>query len=457
MSDLEDAAKKYNVPLATAAKYNLHTVAKAFEQAGHPLTVPKAVTHQPQNIKIPYDIRNQHVYVPGKTRHGKSTLFHAMATQDIKNGHGVCVIDPKGDLVNSLLNWIPETRKDDCVYISPKTPVPINFLDYIGDSEKETLVGELKYVITRNISAEAAPLMDAIITDLIWTLVSARDNPTMPAAQKPTFLDIYRFLSNQERRDYIMRFVTDPELRLRWDTNFPNPKECAPTITRMTPFLRNPSLRKLFDCPQPELSIANLMDNRKMLLVDLGGISESTKILATLLIAKIKQAAFRRASIPESERIPFFVYVDEFKFFQTSDFEDILSFAGGYGLRLTLANQFIGQLDGNIRQSIFGNVGSFIVFCVSPDDAKFYRHIAPEDVSVAHLPKYRALYKIAGQPPIVKDTPAPPPPPSRERIDRAEYIRKRTLERYACKCAPASYPLRRWATGKTRTASNASA
>lgn len=381
-------------------------------------------------------MRNQHIYIPGKTRHGKSTLFHAMSYQDIKNGAGVCVIDPKGDLVNSLIHWVPESRRDDAIWLSVRQPVPINFMDYRDDDEKETLVGELKFVITRGMGAEQAPLMDAIITDLLYTLLNANENPDLPAVDKATFLDIHRFLADENRRKQLLRYVTDHELRHRWETSFPNPKECAPTITRMTPFVRNPSLRKLFDCPKPTLNISEVMDNRKILLVDLGGISESTKIFATLLIAKIRQAAFRRTSIPQSKRVPFFVYVDEFEFFQTSDFDQILSFAGGYGLRLTLANQFVGQLDDRIRQSIFGNVGSFIVFCIGDQDIRHFKSIArPHDPErLAQLPKYTALYKIAGQgDPVIK---AAPPPPPFAKDSHADYIRKRTLEIYGCKAAP---------------------
>jgi hypothetical protein len=389
-------------------------------------------------VTLPYEVRNRHVYIPGKTRNGKSTLIHWMVHHDIAAGAGVCVIDPKGDLVGSLIHWVPEERKDDCVYLSPRCPVPIDFMDYANDEEKQTLVGELKYVITRGLSTEAAPLMDAIITDLLYTLFSANENPKMPAPERATFLDVQRFLSDEGRRAHILSYVTDPELKRRWHPDhFPNPKECAPTLTRMTPFVRNPSLRKLFDCPEPKLKIADLMDGRKILLVDLGGISESTKIFATLLIAKIRQTAFRRAHIPERERIPFHLYVDEFEYFQTSDFSEILSFAGGYGLRLTLANQFIGQLDSKMRQSIFGNVGSFIVFCVSSEDARHFKHIArirdswgaEQLVDLASLPEYRALYKIAGQNAIVKGTPPPPPPPKNS---HADYIRKRTIEQYAC-------------------------
>lgn len=399
-------------------------------------------------MKFPYSVRNQHLYIPGKTRHGKSTLIHALARQDIERGAGGCLIDPKGDLVGSLIHWIPEPRKDDCIYLSTRSPVPIDFMDYANDDEKQTLVGELKHVITRGTGAEAAPLMDAILTDLLYTLFSANENPKMPAGERATFLDVHRFLSDEDRRAFILSYVTDRDLKRRWNKdNFPSPKECAPTLTRMTPFLRNPSLRKLFDCPEPKLNIPAVMDRRKILLVDLGGISEPTKIFATLLIAKIRQAAFRRAHIPESERIPFHLYVDEFEFFQTSDFDQILSFAGGYGLRLTLANQFIGQLDQNIQQSIFGNVGSFIVFCVSPQDAKHFKHIAWTSagewggqipVDLANLPKYRALYKIAGQQPVVKDIPKPA---GYSGHSHAAYIRKHTLETYGVESSRDPQPM----------------
>jgi hypothetical protein len=387
-------------------------------------------------VKIPYKVRNQHVYVPGKTRHGKSTLLHEMALQDIQNGAGICVVDPKGDLVNSLIHHVPESRKDDCIYLSSRTPVPIDFMDYTSSDEKQTLVGELKYVITKGVGAEAAPLMDAILTDLIYTLLSANENPKIPLKDRATFLDIHRFLSDDERRAVILAYVDDEELQRRWSkSTFPNAKESAPTITRMTPFLRNPSLRRLFERPDPKLNIADVMDGRKILLVDLGGISEPTRIFATLLIAKIRQAAFRRAHIPEDQRIPFHLYVDEFEFFQTSDFDQILSFAGGYGLRLTLANQFISQLTPQIADSIFGNVGSFIIFCISPKDATQFKHIAWvagkwEDripIDLTSLPKYRALYRIAGQKPVAKATPKPP---QFSNNSHADYIRKRTLEIY---------------------------
>jgi len=386
------------------------------------------------SIPIPYKIRNQHIYIPGKTRHGKSTLIHRMAYQDIMNGHGVCVIDPKGDLVNSLVHWIPTERVNDCIYIEPHHPIPFDLLDYDPKNtrEKDTLIGELKFVITKNLNTDGTPLMNAILNDIIHTLLDANENGLDPPA---TFIDIHDFLALKGRRDKIMKYVSSPRYKERWDEhNFPNPKDRQPTLTRMNGYVTSDYLAKAFGCPKPELNIARAMDEQKILLVNLGGIDEPSKLFATLLIAKIRQAAYRRASIPEPLRIPFHLYVDEFEFFQTKDFEEILSVAGGYGLRLTLANQFLGQLDSNIKDSILGNVGSFIIFCVSQADARDFKNFAVEaggtDADLANLPKYQALYKIAEAKAIVKKSLPPAPPPTNS---HADYIKTRTLQHYSCK------------------------
>ena len=392
-------------------------------------------------IEIPDSIRDQHIYVPGKTRHGKSTLFHAMAYQDIKNGHGVCVIDPKGDLVQSLLHWIPEERKDDCIYFSMQKPVPIDFMSYPPEL-KAKLVGDLKFVVTRGLDANAAPLMDAIIENLIYTLLNANEHPELNKPEnfkyRCTFLDIHRFLKNERRREFIREFVTDDELNAEWDV-MPTAKECAPTLTRMNRFVRNPVLRRIFECPDPELKIADVMNQGKILLVNLAPLSEESKTVATLLIGKIRQAALERAG-PDDEvlpkpRIPFRLYADEFQFYQTSDFDEILSFAGGYGLHLTLANQYFSKLSSEIQGAIDGNVGSFIIFKIGSKDRNSFAHIAQpyDSQSLLELPKYQALYKIGDRLAIIKPTPAPPPAPKHS---YAGYIRTRTLDLYSCKSDP---------------------
>jgi hypothetical protein len=387
------------------------------------------------HFDIPYAIRNQHVYIPGKTRHGKSTLFLHIALRDIVNGHGLCVLDPKGDLVKKLVHLIPAARKDDCIYLDLTNPVPIDLFGYANDEEKEALVGEIKYLVMKDMSSEHAPLMNAILDSLVYTLLNYNEN--VPPDERATFLDIHDFLQDSARRDHIKGKLTDARLKARWE-HLPTEKERAPIVSRMTPFVNSTPLRKIFGCPNPPLKLSEVMDTKKILLVDLGGITEPKKIFGALLIAKIKQAAQRRANTPESERVPFFLFADEFQFFQTSDFDDMLSFAGGYGLRLTLGNQFTGQLDSNIRRSIFGNVGTFITFCLSGEDAHYFKNlIAPLTVQqLETLSPHHAMFKVGAQPAIIKAT--PPPPPYSD-ASYAEYIKKRTVDKYSCNTPQVSH------------------
>jgi hypothetical protein len=389
-------------------------------------------------LKIPYDVRNQHIYIPGKTRHGKSTLLGEMALQDIEQkpiGAGVCVIDPKGDLVSKMLHWIPESRKDDCIYIDPENPIPIDFWDAASPREEETLADELKHLITKGVSTDSMPLMESIISDVIQTLFEAKKN-----GFTPTFLDIHDFLALPSCRQRVMGCIESERWKERWsDGNFPNAKDRQPTVTRMNRYVNSEYLRTILGCPKPLLNIARVMDERKILLVNLGGIDEPSRIFATILVSKIYQAAKRRAKLPEAERIPFHLYVDEFEFFQTQDFTNILSFAGGYGLRLTLANQFLSQLDSTIKASIKGNVDSFIIFKLSPEDAREFRYLSdgyyrddrgePVALDLAQIHKHWAFYAISGQTKVYAPT---KPPRGHPPVSCAPYIRNRTLRDYRC-------------------------
>jgi hypothetical protein len=292
-------------------------------------------------LELPYKVRDRHIFIPGMTGHGKSTLIHAMAYQDIKNGAGVCVIDPKGDLVKQLRHWIPKERVADTVYLDLDTPIPLDFMSYSSPDAKEALVGDLKYILTRGESTEHAPLMNAILEDLIYTLLGANENPNIPLERKATFIDIYDFLENEERRAEILRYVTNPRLKRRWDKDLPNPKDRRPVISRMTPFVNSKSLSTILGTPNPKLNIADFMNNRKIVLVDLGGVGESKMLYGSLLISRIQQAAFGRHNIPKEKRVPFFLYVDEFENFQTSSFHKIISQARGYKLCLTVGCQWL--------------------------------------------------------------------------------------------------------------------
>jgi hypothetical protein len=414
-------------------------------------SVQSIIEEQHALVDINYDIRNQHIYVPGKTRHGKSTLLHEMALQDIENGAGVCVIDPKGNLARSLLNWIPESRQDDCIYIDPANPIPIDIFDYQGPREKQTIVGELKHIITKGVNAEHATLMNSMMNDLIYTLFDANEH-----GGDASFIDIHDFLAYDSRREAIMKFVKNPKYKERWnEKNINNPRERMPTITRMSDFTSSEYLQVVLGYAKPPLNLSWVMDNRKILLLNLGGIDEPTRLLAILVLAKIHQLMKRRWNIEnEDDLIPFHLYVDEFGFFQTKDMAEMLSFDGGYGLRMVIGNQFVSQLDGLVWDAIDGNVNSYIIFHVGPKDASAYKDIAwvtsnltgeRVPVDIANLPRFRALYAVSGQPHVVKDTPPPPPAPTPEQLRRAKEIKDSTIRTFgpdACKPAPVSHTSR---------------
>lgn len=408
-------------------------------------------------LEIPYPVRPMHIYMPGKTRFGKSTLMFWMALQDIKNGQGVCVMDAKGDLIDKLLKAIPKKRVDDAIFLSLDSPIALDFMSYRGEREKEALIGELQFLLTKSVEVQHAPLMNANIKDVLYTILNYNENPKTKPERRATFLDIYHFLETETRQKEILAGLTDRDLVNRWKS----PKgEIMPHVersritSRMTPFVRSVSLQRIFGAPEPKLNIEQAFKDQRILLVSLGT-DEIQSMYGTLLISKIKQAANRQAKLPEHDRIPFFLYCDEFQEFQTSDFDKMLSLAGGYGLCLTLAHQFVAQLEPRILASIKGNVSTFICFRLGAESANALREEIPpmeteqvwkrdpmtnemqwhtrplnfDAATLTRLPKFRVLYRAADgtakfcttrKPPIFKND------------GYAEYIKKRTVEKYAC-------------------------
>ena len=387
-------------------------------------------------LLVPYEVRNRHVYVVGKTQHGKSTLFHSVISQDIEHGAGVCVIDPKpsGDkpnLVDNVLNHIPPSRKDDVIYFDAANPVPIDVMSWETEEERQTLSADLMLTFMQFMTQKEGERWPGILRHVIHTLLEARGC---------TFLEIHDFLADEAFRQTVLSRVTTPYLLKYWGSFkdlFPR-DAITPILYRMSTFVLVPPLNIMLGHPRPKLSIQQVILDRKILLVNLTGAGkESGNLIGTLLVSKIQQAIFRRL------RTPFHLYADEFQNFQTSAFDVILSEAGGLGLRLTLANQYVSQLEERIRQSVFGNVSTFFVFAIDDGDTRYFKSKMPPDAEgkllpqeLAKLPPYRALYAIAGQESMFKATPRPPADPTDDDLARADYIRKRTLELYLCKPEP---------------------
>jgi hypothetical protein len=386
------------------------------------------------SVLLPDFDRTRHVYIAGKSQSGKSTLINWMALQDIAQGKGVCVIDPHGDLVKRLIHYIPKRRVDDTIYLDATAPVPIDFMGWEQGpdgsfNERDTLGDDLLVTFMR-FSVNWGDRMDAVLRYAIAALLDAKHS---------TFLDIYYFLSDQAARARILKTVKNQEI-VRWwenDRQFLPKDAHLPITSRMAKFLLTPALRAILGSPKPTLNMFDIMENRKILLVNLARVGQETgNLLGTLLVSKIQQAAMRRQKQKPKDRVPFYLYVDEFQHFQTSAFDVILSEAGKYKLCLTLAHQYVDQLDPKIRNSVLGNVSSFILFRLNEKDALCFRGELGNDSAGEPLYRWlltldtgRAIYRPAKGPPRFIHT---PPPPGPSKASYAEIIRKRTVEKYSC-------------------------
>lgn len=368
---------------------------------------------------FPPELRFEHCYIPGKNGHGKTTLMQRMALQDIQNGAGVTFIDPGGDAVAQLIHHIPANRQNDCIYLDLEHPTPFDILNYESETEKDELVKDLVALALRGVTN--APRAESILTDLFYTLLSVK----IPVS----FLDAYYFFTNEIRQHEIIAALPDAELARRWRTHFPRPDEQSPILTRLTPLIRNSITKILFGTPNPPLKIADVMNERKILLVNLGGASHAAIEYGSLLFAKIRQEVFRRHKTTPQKRIPHFLFVDEFHKFPNPDtIQDTLTMARKYKLACTLANQSLQHLDPKVKASL-GIISNYVIFCVSPEDAYFFKNLrvgfAPDP---ATIPKYAAIYKIGNQT-VYQETPKPL---GLSRSTNAEYIKKRTVQMFAC-------------------------
>lgn len=329
--------------------------------------------------------RTRHVYIPGTTQHGKSTLIYWMALQNIAKNRGVCVIDGKGDFMKKFLfrlipdnvppDFIPklEARLDDIIYLDVETPVAVDFMSCKGEREKEKLIGELKFLLLKTVDAAHMPVIDTNLTNCLYTLFDYNENPDLKADRRATFLDIYRFFSPEHfhtRREEILGKLTHEGLRTQWRKAWPNAQDCARITTRVNSFDKSETLTKIFDAPEPKLNILDAMLQRKIIFLNIGPVDEIQKIYGTLILSKIRQAAFRRSELLGDNDKPenYYLYCDEFQEYQTSDFPKMIAQAGGLGLCLTLANQWMGQMETPVCDAV-RTISTFIIFHLDPRDA----------------------------------------------------------------------------------------
>ena len=354
--------------------------------------------------------RRQHTYVVGKTGTGKSAMLHNMIVQDIANGEGLAVVDPHGELVESILEKIPEERKKDVIYFNPADTdyhIGFNVLELPDPKYKHLVASGLMGIFTKIWANVWSARMEYILNNAILALL---DTPGS------TLLGISRILVDKDYRQKIIANVTDPVVRAFWINEYEQWQEkfrneaIAPIQNKVGQFLSTMLVRNVVGQSKSTVDIFEVMNTGKIFLVNVskGRIGEdNSALLGAMLITKIQLAAMERVRVPEDERVDFYLYVDEFQTFATDSFAGILSEARKYRLNLIIAHQYIGQLvisgsgssnvSTKMRDAVFGNVGTMIVFRVGAADAEFLEsEFEPEFViqDIVNLPNYHTYLKL---------------------------------------------------------------
>lgn len=354
-----------------------------------------------QIFGIKTEDRRKHIYIIGKTGVGKSTLIANMAIDDIRKGRGVGIIDPHGDLSETILDFIPKRRMNDVVYLEPfdtERPFSLNVLEIQNKQQKDLVASGIVSIFYKLYKDSWGPRLEYILRNVILTLLEA------PGA---TLVDILALLSNPEYRKKVVRELTDPVLKDFWEKEYAKMPDrlkaeaISPIQNKVGQFVTSKMIRNIIGRTKSSIDLEQIMNDGKILILNLsqGKLGEdNTALLGAMLITQIQLAAMNRSFIKESDRKDFFLYVDEFQNFATQSFIKILSEARKYRLSLTLANQYIEQLDEDVTRAIFGNVGTLMSFVVGARDAyvltREYAEIYSENDLVS-LGKYEVVMKLS--------------------------------------------------------------
>ena len=360
--------------------------------------------NQEQVFGIKRKDRRQHMYVLGKSGSGKSALLGNMIVQNIWNGEGVCVVDPHGELVESILATIPEHRVKDVIYFNPADSdfhIGFNVLQLDDPKYKHLVASGLMGIFTKIWANSWSARMEYILNNAILALL---DTPGS------TLLGIPRLLVDKDYRQTIVNNLKDPVIKAFWVHEYETWREqyrneaIAPIQNKVGQFLSTSIIRNVVGQADSTINLFNIMNEGKIFLVNVskGRIGEdNSALLGGMLITKLQLAAMERVRIAEEDRKDFYLYVDEFQNFVTDSFASILSEARKYRLNLTLAHQYIAQLvtkeSEAVRDAVFGNVGTMIIFRVGAADADFLeKEFEPEFMiqDMVNLPNYNVYLKL---------------------------------------------------------------
>lgn len=394
--------------------------------------------NQRRKFGIKTDDRRRHVYIVGKTGMGKTVLLENMVIQDIINGKGVGFVDPHGEAAEKLLDFVPPNRINDVVYFNPADldfPIAFNIMEKVELENRHLVASGLMGVFKKIWPDVWSARMEYILNNSILALLE------YPGS---TLLGINRMLSDSDYRKKVVEKISDPVVKSFWVHEFARYTQrleveaTASIQNKVGQFISAPLIRNIIGQVKSKLDMRDIMDGEKILILNLakGKIGEdNSMLLGALLITKLQLAAMSRVDIPEEKRKDFYLYVDEFQNFATESFVNILSEARKYRLDLILAHQYITQMEEEVRDGVFGNVGTLVSFRVGAEDAEYLeKEFVPDFTAsdLVNLGKYNIYLKLmidglAGRP-FSAETLAPF---SRPEESNREKIIKVSRERYS--------------------------
>lgn len=333
-----------------------------------------------KEIRLTDNDRRRHMYIIGQTGTGKSVLLENLALQDMLDGKGFAFIDPHGDSAEALLSMVPKERTEDIIYFAPgemDNPVGLNLFEFQYKEQQDFLIQEAINMLYKLYDPQRqgiiGPRYEHLFRNAALTVMAGPDGGT--------FIDIPKLFNDKQYVNQKLQYVTDQVVRDFWLKEMPGSERSNEFgevkswfVSKFGAFLSNQMMRNIIGQTKSGFDLRDVMDNGKILLVNLskGKSGElNAKLLGMIFVMKFYAAAMGRANVPESERKDFTVFVDEFQNFSTETFSDILSEARKYHLSLVVANQFVGQLTEEIRDAVFGNVGTVVASRTGATDADF--------------------------------------------------------------------------------------
>jgi hypothetical protein len=400
-------------------------------------------------IRLSLTDRQRHMYVVGQTGTGKSTFLENLALQDMLKGNGFAFVDPHGDVVERILAMVPKERTEDVIYFSPAEmdyPMGLNLFEFNSPDQKDFLIQEALNMLYKLYDPQHQGIMGPRYEHLFRNAALT----VMADPEGGTFVDIPKLFRDPKFVQQKLQHVKDMNVLEFWNKEMPASQRSNEFgdvvswfVSKFGAFLSNEMMRNIIGQTQSAFDLRDIMDNKKILLVNLskGRTGElNSKLLGMVFVMKFQAAAMSRSDVPEDDRVDFSLYVDEFQNFSTDSFATIMSEARKYHLNLIVANQFTTQLTQEIRDAVFGNIGTIVSFRIGQNDleslGKYFQPTFDED-DLLRLPNHNTIvrtliggiptapFSMATMPPL--GTPNPRLATALKQLSSAKYGRPRAI------------------------------